>query len=82
MSPDEIRASEDEHVLATAGDSLGGVTSKGVYQTMGRPPSGMSSKEPHHDGRHGRKKCGPPSAKRHVSVIYTVKYNEEEFREK
>ncbi|SJL14427.1 uncharacterized protein ARMOST_17884 [Armillaria ostoyae] len=37
---------------------LPGVTSKDVYQSTGKPGSGMSSKELRHDGQPGRKKEG------------------------
>ncbi|KAF9267088.1 hypothetical protein L218DRAFT_955561 [Marasmius fiardii PR-910] len=42
----------------SASDTLGGATSEDVYQSIGQPGSGMSSKEVHHDGSLGRKRDG------------------------
>ncbi|KAF7797668.1 hypothetical protein EIP86_008868 [Pleurotus ostreatoroseus] len=42
----------------TAADTLTGATSKDVHGGIGKPASGMSSAEMHHDGQHRRKRQG------------------------
>lgn len=44
--------------LTDAADTLGGANSADVYSGLGKPGSGMSSKELHHDGQPGRKREG------------------------
>ncbi|KAI0790334.1 hypothetical protein C8Q75DRAFT_732980 [Abortiporus biennis] len=41
---------------ATAGDTFGGATSQDVHGGIGKPGSGMTSAEVHHDGHHHRKR--------------------------
>ncbi|KAF8531083.1 hypothetical protein JB92DRAFT_2692843, partial [Gautieria morchelliformis] len=55
---DELAAGEDEmpQISTSAGDTLGGATSKDLYHGIGKPVQGQSSVELHHSGRPGRKK--------------------------
>ncbi|KAJ3993914.1 hypothetical protein F5050DRAFT_1576699 [Lentinula boryana] len=46
--------SSDAHTSAS--QTLNGATSADVYDSIGKPGSGMSSKELHHNGMPGRKK--------------------------
>lgn len=54
----ESTAQEDEmtQISTSAGDTLGGATSKDLYRGMGKPVQGQSSLESHHNGRPGRKR--------------------------
>ncbi|OJA21020.1 hypothetical protein AZE42_02353 [Rhizopogon vesiculosus] len=45
-------------VVTRASDTLTGATSADVYDGLGHPGQGMSSKELRHDGRPGRKRYG------------------------
>ncbi|KAI6042718.1 hypothetical protein EDC04DRAFT_2866664 [Pisolithus marmoratus] len=53
-------ASADDPTLQhpPASSTLTGATSGDVYQGLGMPVQGMSSKEAHHDGQPGRKRHG------------------------
>ncbi|KAF8895360.1 hypothetical protein BD779DRAFT_1668646 [Infundibulicybe gibba] len=60
-----------ESPMTGAGETLGGATSADVHDGIGKPGSGMSSKELHHNGQPGRKRdaqgisqWGPPHTRK------------------
>jgi len=56
FEPAAVENTVGDSIFPTGIEGQPGATSSDVHRGMGHPGSGMTSKELHHDGQHGRKR--------------------------